>query len=77
MIQLRDASTGAVLGNITETQLDFLMSQLEEESTTDEDYYIDGGTISMLEDEGADAELIGILRAAIQGKEGIDIAWSD
>jgi hypothetical protein len=77
VIQLRDAATGAQLGSISQAQLDFLVDQLEEETDADQDYYIDVDTIALLEDAGADADLLGILRSAIGDREGIDVAWSE
>jgi hypothetical protein len=76
MIELRDAERGTQLGTITDRQLKFLVDALEEESTGDQDYYISGDTIEMLEADGADADLIGLLRRALGGREGIDIRWS-
>ena len=77
MIRLRDAETGADLGTISPTQLDFLVEQLEEEFDADQDYWFDSDTIVMLEDAGADESLIDILKAALGDKEGVDIAWSE
>ena len=77
MIRLRNAETGANLGTISPAQLDFLVEQLEEEFDADQDYYFDEGTIGMLEDAGADAGLLAMLRAALGEKEGIDIVWSE
>lgn len=76
MIELRDAERGTRLGTITDQQLQFLVDALEEESTTDTDYYISADTVDMLEADGADAELLGILRTALAGREGVDIRWS-
>ncbi len=61
---------------ISQAQLDLLVEQLEEESPADQDYYLDANTIALLEDAGADAELLSVLRSAIGDREGIDIAWS-
>ena len=38
MIQLHEKETGVFLGTITNAQLQFLIDQLEEESTDDMDY---------------------------------------
>ncbi len=76
MIELRDAERGTQFGTITERQLKFLVDALEEESARDQDYYINADTIAMLEAEGADADLIGLLRRALGNREGIDIRWS-
>ena len=40
MIQLHDKDTGVWINNITEEDLQFLSDQLEEESSDDQDYYI-------------------------------------
>jgi hypothetical protein len=69
VIRLRNAETGADLGTISPAQLDFLVEQLEEEFDADQDYYFDEGTIGMLEDAGADAGLLAMLRAALGEKE--------
>ncbi len=76
MVELHDAERGTRLGTITEQQLKFLADALEEESRSDNDYYISADTIEMLETDGADADLIGLLRRALGGREGIDIRWS-
>ncbi|HZO20767.1 MAG TPA: hypothetical protein VFB46_17395 [Gemmatimonadaceae bacterium] len=76
MIELRDVERDTTLGTITEEQLQFLIDALEEESTEDIDYYISGDTIDMLEEDGADSQLVGLLRRALIGREGMDIRWS-
>ena len=54
MVELRDAERDTQLGTITEQQLKFLIDALEEESMSDNDYYISADTIDMLETEGAE-----------------------
>ena len=76
MIRLHDAERGTPLGSITEKQLQFLIDELEEVSSTDRDYYIDAATVDMLEADGADPALVGLLRTALAGREGMDIRWS-
>jgi processive 1,2-diacylglycerol beta-glucosyltransferase len=76
MIELRDAGSGAVLGSLSEPQLRFLVEQLEEESSTDQDYYVDADTVAMLEDAGADQDLLTLLRTALEGRDGLEIRWS-
>lgn len=76
MIQLYDAERGTRLGAISEEQLRSLTDELEEESATDQDYYLTPATIDMLESDGADPELIRLLRAALAGREGMDIRWA-
>jgi hypothetical protein len=77
MPTLRDKDSGRVIGRISDGDLQFLNDQLEEESAEDRDYYIDDATIELLEEEGASAELLTVLRSAVAARgEGLDIAWT-
>ena len=76
MIQLYDAERGTRLGEISDAQLQSLTDSLEEESATDQDYYLTAETIDMLEGDGADAGLVGLLREALAGREGMDVRWT-
>ena len=76
MVELYDAERGARLGTVSEEQLQFLIDSLEEESSTDQDYYLTAETIDMLEEDGGDPQLVGLLRQALAGREGMDIRWS-
>jgi hypothetical protein len=75
MIQLYDAARGNHLGAITEEQLQWLVDALEEESPTDRDYYLNAATLDLLEAQGADAQLLSLLRAALVGREEMDIRY--
>ena len=80
MIKLCDKDTGVFLGTITEVQLQFLVDQLEEESTEDTDYYINQATLNqatldLFEEAGADADLLALLRQALGTREDIEIQW--
>jgi hypothetical protein len=76
MIKIYDSATGAWLGTIDEEQLQFLIDQLEEESSQDQDYYINEATLEMFQDAGADPALITMLRAALKGRTEMEIRWS-
>ena len=75
MIQLRDKDTNQLLGTIGDADLSFLVDELEEESPTDQDYYFEAATIDMLEQDGAPASLVSLLRQALGSKEGMEIRW--
>ena len=75
MIKLIDVATRALIGTLTEEQLHDLIDALEEESTEDKDYYIDVATVDLLEQEGADPDLVSLLRQALGDQEGMDIRW--
>lgn len=74
-VRITDKSTGAVLGSISQEELQFLNDQLEEESSRDTDYFINGATVDLLEAAGGSATLVSMLRQAVGTSEGIDIAW--
>lgn len=63
------------LGTITEQQLQFLIDSMEEESTTDQDYYLDSATLDYLEARGADQSLILFLRGVLGSHDGITVRW--
>jgi processive 1,2-diacylglycerol beta-glucosyltransferase len=75
MINVTDADTGASLGAITEAQLKFLVDQMEEESTTDQDYWISVDEIDTFEADGADPTLIAFLRKALGKRDEMTIRW--
>ncbi len=75
MVQLYDKATDTLIGEISESQLKFLFKELEEESLEDVDYYLNEATIDMLEVDGADPDLIVILRQALDEHGEVDIIW--
>jgi len=76
MITLRDKESGNPIGTITDTQLQFLADQLEEEWEEDADYWLDQSTIDLLAERGADESLVGLLRRAMGEREEMEITWS-
>ena len=72
-ISLKD---GAEIGRITEADLQILVDQFEEESSTDRDYFVCEQTVGLLEEAGASPDFTAMLRAALAGTDGIDIVWS-
>ena len=76
MIELRDLETGQVVVSITDEQFQFMKDQLEEESEMDTDYYLNRETIDMLEGNGADPQLINLLRQALGDRNEMDLQWS-
>ena len=76
MIQIHDKDTGSWIGTLTEGNLQFLIDQLEEESGEDQDYYINETTLDIFEEEGADKDLVTLLRSALNGRTEMEIRWS-
>ena len=76
MPTLREKDTKNPIGRISDADLQFLIDKLEEESSGDTDYWIDENTITFLQEEGASAELVSLLRSAIKGRDGVDLEWT-
>ena len=75
MIDVYNNATNQLLGSITEADLQVLVDALEEESATDQDYYIDAPTIDTIADGRATEHLVALLRGALGSAEGVDIRW--
>ncbi len=76
MITLKDKETDRFIGSINEEQLQFLIDQLQEESSDDQDYYINNATLEMFEKNGIDQELSKMLKDALGSREDMEIVWS-
>ena len=74
-MKLFDKVSGAPIGEISAEQFKILQDALEEESRSDNDYYINRATLDILRDTGADASLMTLLSAALGDREEMDIAW--
>jgi hypothetical protein len=75
MVDLYNAATNQLLGSITEADLQVLIGGLEEESSEDQDYYVDQATIDLLADGRPSDHLLGILRSAVGSGDGVEIRW--
>jgi hypothetical protein len=75
MPRLVRLDTGDEIGTINDTQLKFLVDQLEEENDDDKDYFIDRDTLELLSDNGADPELLALLEKGLAGDDEMDISW--
>ena len=75
MIHLLNKKTGAIIAEITEGQLQFLVDQLEEESLEDQDYAITSMTLDYFVELNADPLLVDLLRAALGNQDELVILW--
>ena len=75
MIDVYNKATNELLGSITEADLKVLIDALEEESSDDQDYYIDAATIDVIGDGRATEHLMNLLRKALGSAESVDIRW--
>jgi hypothetical protein len=77
MIKIYNKETNEFLGRISEEQWKVLADHLEEESSTDKDYFIKVETLDELERLGADPMLVSLLRAAMKPRDSIEIRWEE
>lgn len=75
MVDLFDVDADVRIGSITEDQLLFLRKHLEEESSGDQDYYLNPATLDVLREQGADAALLALLVDALGDRDDMEIRW--
>ena len=76
-IRILDKASGAYIGEISQGDLQLMIDQFEEESSRDQDYFIDAMTIDLLQDAGASQNLLHMLRRVVGTSEGVDIRWEE
>jgi hypothetical protein len=75
MIELFNKKNGDFLGNISEEGLQFLVDNLEEESLTDDDYYLNETTLEMLKEKGLHEDVSKIIAGAMDENGEVDIQY--
>ncbi len=75
MINLFDVASGAKVGRIAQKQLDALTGWMEEENSEDHEYYLTSEDCDLMAEDGIDPTLIEVLRAALNGREDMDIRY--
>ena len=63
------------LGDVSDTELEFLRTNLEEESLTDTDYAISRLTLEYLRGNGVDAHLAHLLDGALGEADEVEIVY--
>lgn len=76
MIQLFNNETDVFIGEISDDQLRFLVKELVEETSEDTDYYLNEATLDLLAEDGAPADLIALLRGALDENGEVEIRWT-
>ncbi len=74
-IRLSEKDSGRTLGSISEADFQMLVDYMEEESSKDQDYYVEHTAIDALESLGASADFVALLRTAVGESDGIDVVW--
>ena len=75
MVKLYDKGTSQYLGTITDEELQFLIDNLEEESLTDVDYYLNKTMLDSLKEEGVSENLISIIETAMGDSDEVEIRY--
>jgi processive 1,2-diacylglycerol beta-glucosyltransferase len=76
MVYLYNQATDELLGEISEDELQFLIDQMEEESTKDKDYSVTRMEIAYFSQNGATPHLINLLTQALGEQQEVIILWS-
>ena len=77
MVKIYNKQTNEFLGRISDEQFRFLQDQLEEESLADSDYYLTRETLDSFESQGADENLVLLLRTAMKPGPALEIRWEN
>jgi hypothetical protein len=77
MIEIYNKRSGEYIGTISQEQLRFLQDQMEEESLQDKDYSITPLEVEYFLGQGADPELVDLLRSALGDKQEVVIMWRE
>jgi processive 1,2-diacylglycerol beta-glucosyltransferase len=70
-----DALSGELIDEVTGKEMRVLFDNLEIESTTDADFYINRDTLALLAERGASPHLIDVLQRALGDRDECDIRW--
>ena len=75
VFQLIDKESGDHVGEINGEQRQFLIDHLEEESVSDQDYFINRPMLEVLEEANMDEKLLDLLREALGERDEMELRW--
>lgn len=75
MVKLYEKKTDQFLGEISNEELQFLIDNLEEESMTDVDYYLNRTILNLLKEKGMSENLTKLIEQALGKKNDIEIRY--
>lgn len=75
MASLYLKTSSKLLYELSDGDLQSLQNTMEEESSKDQDYFINLNTVEMIMNAGATEGLVNALTKAIGESEGIDVEW--
>ena len=74
-IQIFEKDSNRFVCEISEADLAILVGHLEEESSRDQDYFIEQTAVEALEQLGASSGFVTALRNLVGETEGADVKW--
>lgn len=74
-VRISEKETGRSIGEISDGDLEILIGHMEEESSRDQDYFVETTAIDALERLGASTAFVSMLRGAVGSSDGVDIVW--
>ena len=74
-VHLFDLTNDREVGILSNEQFAFLADHLEAEDADDDDYYVNQATLDALQGQGADPQVLALLRTALAGRSEMDIRW--
>jgi hypothetical protein len=75
-IRIQEKDSGRFICEIGEDDLAILVDHMEEESSTDQDYFVEHTAIDAIEARGASSTFVAALREMVGRSDGVDIRWS-
>jgi len=77
MYKLSNKNTGGLIGEIDDIQLQFLIDELVEEDSEDQDYFLNRDLMDSFEHKvNSLVSLVAMLRKAFGEKEDLEIVWT-
>lgn len=76
MPTLHDRGTGAVIASLSPEQLQILIDSFAAGGSEDGEFTLSPATLQLMEEQGADAALIALLRNALGTSEGLEFSWT-
>ena len=78
MYKLNDKNTGVLIGEIDDVQRQFLIDELVEEDSEDQDYYLNRDLMDSFEHKvNSLVSLVAMLKRAFGEKEDLEIVWTE
>jgi hypothetical protein len=75
VITLRIKGSGEYIGTLSDSQLQYLIDELEEEHGQDQDYWLHRSQVEIFKEKEAVPGLIEILEKALGNDDEVEVVW--